>query len=860
MPRLTVWLFWRRFTLRHATRDWIQSILMLAILSLGVGTFLSIRFANRSAVEGFKQFTEFLRGPSDFIVESSGAGIEVESLAVIREVLDPVPALLFPLVETSAVAWNAANPAPGEPSGRVRLLGLDLVQLQSASGPGDGIGDIWEYLGDQESVLISADLADEACLKKGDRVQWVVDGQSFAFTVGGVLPDSPDGTPLPPRLAVSDIRALLDRLERTTIDRVEVVIPEGKMLSQILLEAGQKLQELTKYGWSITTPEQQAASTASMTSAFRLNLTVLSLIALLVGLYLIAQTLDATVSRRRMEIATLRSFGVTPREIQAYWLSEAILYGILAGLLGLLAGFLLAQFTVEAVTTTVRALYHDTATSSLTIRLSDWILAMTLGLAGSLVAAWIPARDAAATPPAQFLRIGKRIPPFPLFQNRWLGWLALLAGAALLPLPPLTSATGTQISVAGYAAAFLWLAGGTLVSARLLPLIGNAIVSARPQSASFRLAGSRLAQPTSRHQLALSGFFVAIGMASSMAYLISSFDHTVTNWLQQRLRADLFISSVGFQGAESDQAMPTNLLDQIQSDTSVRELDRFASVGAKIAGIQGSVGGIRFDLLGRDQDLLWIGQQLNPSGVPPEADGIGYANENLYTKTGLSAGDSLELTTPSGTRTVWIAGLHADYASDNGQILVDLPLLESWYGIDSYSTASVFLHEDEDPATVQERWKKAFPGLAIRQNGELMRTALYIFDQTFAVTYALQAIGLFVALTGLFLSLLSLLRESAHELTLQQALGMDAASIARSTAIEGLGVAVSGLLTGILLSYALGQVLIFVINRQSFGWTLQAHWPWIDMALLGGAVLLLGSGISYAAGRFHMARWRKGLS
>ena len=206
---------------------------------------------------------------------------------------------------------------------------------------------------------------------------------------------------------------------------------------------------------------------------------------------------------------------------------------------------------------------------------------------------------------------------------------------------------------------------------------------------------------------------------------------------------------------------------------------------------------------------------------------------------------------------MWIAGLHSDYARDNGLLLIDLPKLEQWYGITDYSTASVFLDTGVTPADMQEQLKENFPGLAIRQNGELMRTALYIFDQTFAVTYALQAIGLVVALAGLFLSLLSLMRESSQELSLQRTLGMTPREIALSTALEGVGVAFAGLASGLLLSVALGRVLIYVINRQSFGWTLQTAWPWTDVAILSATVLGLGFGISYLAGRIHLRKWQK---
>jgi len=342
-----------------------------------------------------------------------------------------------------------------------------------------------------------------------------------------------------------------------------------------------------------------------------------------------------------------------------------------------------------------------------------------------------------------------------------------------------------------------------------------------------------------------------------MAFLINSFEQTVTQWLEHRLRADLFISSAGFQGADSGPRIDGSLLDQIETLPGVRAVDRFRSQEVRLNGIRFSLAGIRFDLLGTDQDLLWLKGPLPESRLPTGTDAIGYANENLMMRTGIQMDDRIQVLTPSGHKTIWIRGVHADYARDNGLLLIDLPLLENWYRIDDYETASVFLEEGAPIDTIRASLQDSYPGLKIRKNGELMEAALFIFHQTFAVTRALQVIGLVVALAGLVLSLLSLLRETGKELSLQRTLGMNRHEIAITTAIEGAGVAFTGMVSGLLLSGMLGTILIFVINKQSFGWTLQASYPWIDGAILSGSVMLLGLSISYATGKLYLRRWKQ---
>jgi putative ABC transport system permease protein len=857
---LPIPLFWNRFTLRHARQEWVQTLLLLLILGLGVGTFLSIRMANRAAVEGFQLFTDSLTGTSDWIIEDPAGAIPVSELPKIRDALGNLPAQLFPVIERSL---NRPQPdtsmtGPQEPS--VRLLGLDLVQIRSVTGTGDDGEDptaFWDLIDNPEHLLVSKAVAARWDVAEGDSIELILQGRVLPFTIEAILPEFRDGAPLPENLAVMDAAALLQRLPDTGIDRVEVIVPDGALRERIVREAGRLLEAAFSGQWRISAPSTKQVDGAAMTAAFRLNLTVLSLIALLVGLYLIAQTLDATVSRRRKEIATLRSLGIGPGDIYRLWLSEAVLYGLAAGAVGLLVGTAMATLTVEAVTTTVRALYSDTVKTAAGVTAGDVILSFTLGIGGSLIAAWLPARDAAETPPAQFLRIGKRIPPFPVFQHPWIGLAAIILGALLLLLPAWQPRPGVSIPAAGYAAAFFWLTGGTLVAAGSLKWIGMLLYWVARDNAPARLAGSRLREPTSRHQLALSGFFVAIGMAAAMAFLIKSFEFTVTGWLEHRLRADLFVSSVGFQGSDTDQRMEGALLDAIEATPGVAAMDRFRGIQLRIDNVATTLAGTRFALLGNRQDLLWIKGPLDTTLRPPEADATGYANENLVRRAGLSVGDTVVIETPSGPRSIWIGGLHADYSRDNGLLVIDLPVLESWYQVFEYDTASIFLEPGVDPAILQDTLRAAYLGLAIRQNGELKKAALFIFNQTFAVTRALQVIGLVVALAGLTLSLLSLLRESGRELTLQRTLGMSRREIAFSTALEGMGIALTGLISGLILSVALGYVLIFVINRQSFGWTLQVNWPWQDVAGLAVSVLILGLAISYTTGWLFLRRWKQ---
>lgn len=856
--RLSVLSFWRLFTLRHAKKEWLQTLLLMTILGIGVGTFLSIRMANRAALEGFRLFTETIRGTSDWIVESPGEGIPIEALSEIRDVLGPLPADLYPVVESTL------SKVETQPDGQrlftqpIRLIGLDLVQIRELADDASVTDDsgFWESLRDPEHILIGSELESTWQTSLEQRLTLIFRGEPKLFTVRAILPmERRDGSPIPQNVAIIDLGALAIRSPGLMLDRIEIVIPEGPFREETSKRVKERLMTAYAGIYMVSSPAEQGLQGESMTAAFRLNLSVLSLIALLVGIYLIAQTLDATVSRRRREIATMRSLGVKPNEIYRLWLAEAFLYGIVAGIAGILVGWILSLLTIEAVTTTVRALYRDTAGSAARLTSGDVLLSFALGIGGSLLAAWLPAKDAASTPPAQFLKLGRRIPSFPLFESVGLGLMAVILGGALLLLPPWQASAHLSIPLGGYGSAFLWLTGGTLVVVRLLKGVGYALNSIWPHSASVRLAAGRLMHPTSRHQLALAGFYVAIGMAIAISFLIGSFEHTVTSWLKHRLRADIFISTVGFQGSDMDERIPAHILNSIEADPLVEAMDRFRMITIDVNGLSTGLGGMRMNLLGNKQNLLWI-EAPDPQISPSPDTVLGFANENLARRAFLKTGDRLTIPTPKGDKIVLIGGIHADYARDNGLLLLDIQYLEDWFEINSYDTASVFLKKDISVLQTKERFRERYPGLAVRDNPELMKTALRIFDQTFAVTKALQLIGIFVALSGLVLSLISLLRESDRELSLQKTLGMTRHQIALSSAVEGFGIAACGLLGGLFLSTALGYVMIFVINRQSFGWTLQTAYPITSTAITSIILLSLSWLISYATGALFLRRWK----
>lgn len=860
-------LLLRRFSLRHARIAPGQTALLVLILALGVAVFTAVRLANRAAVTSFSHFTDTLTGQSDWIIQAPAGRLPEAVLPELRAELADLAVQIFPVVESTA-----SEPPPlGESADASRfgrrtftLLGVDLVAIanlaaqQAAARPffqnERGDGDFFSLFAAEPQAWISPDYA----ATTPEFLDLVINDRAVRLGVAGTIPQTPEGPPAPANLVVMDLpqlQALVGREGR--LDRIEFVLEGESRLDERRREVGRRLETLAQTDaaesrWSVSTPGTRRETAATMTEAFRLNLTVLSLIALLVGLYLVFQALDGAVVRRRSEIAILRSLGVDARLIRRAWLAEAALLGLGGGALGLLLGWAGAQVAVRAVGQTVNALYYATSVQAANLAWPEALLSLGAGVAASVLAGWAPARVAAATPPAQVL---VRAAPGAI-GGRWLrSWPlaigALLTGVLLAQLPPLDLGGGTRFPLAGHLAAFCGILGGGVLAALAIPVFGRLLRPLADGGAAWRVALGHIARPTGRHRLAAAALVCAIGMAAGMAILVASFETSVRAWVQTALRADLYLSSSGAQSATSDNRLAPATWRALAAHPAVARATPFSAYPLQLDGKPTTLGGGDLaDQAGRE-GFMWVGPPPPPEALDPARnEGLAVVSESFSERFRIQTGDTLALPTPSGARRVRIAGVFADYGNERGSVLVDRVHSVRWFADDHAASLALDLVPGALAETVRAELLAAYPGVAIFSNSSLRAEVLRIFRQTFSITYALQVIGLAVAVTGLALSLASVLLDRRDELTTLRALGFRRREIAFATAIEGGVLALCATAAGLALSFALGWLLIHVINKQSFGWTLAFAVPAGQLAAL--ATLVIGTGVlvSYAVGRW----------
>lgn len=834
-------LLLRRFTFRHWRQSWPSYLSLVAIVAVGVGAFLGIRQASRAATANFGLFNEAISGRSDFLITAAAGSLDETLLWDLGDLSAEPDWHLLPVIEGIANELDAAN----QPVRRLRLVGLDTIGLRNLPGIAkrdiefeEETGEWFEDLGKDGAVWVTGSLAEVAGLDKDGKLRVVSGGRVVELTVIGILGDA--DSDLPDDLILADLPVAQQILGREgSLDRVEVLLadPEDRDDPDLLAAVEERLRAQLPDGLELQAAEDRVAQRASMTAAFRLNLLILSLIAILVGAYLILQALDAAVVRRRQELATLKSLGLHSKTIFIVIVLEAFVIGALGAVAGVGVGVLLASGAVHLLADTVNALYFETSVEAIRLQGTDWLLGIGLGTGFSLLAGFLPARDATETPPAQILSRGDWSPGFSWLRRPMAGIGFLVVAILAVFLPPQPLEGGGRMPLGGFIAATALILGTALLSGQVL--VGLATLARRAaHGPTTRLALSRLADGSSRHRLAVAGLVVAVGMVTGMLQMVGSFRHTIISWFDVRFQADLYVSERGASGTSALRGLDPELIAELTKDDAIEVADTLYL--AKVDGPVGVTSLAGANLVRWQEEALQI--WLRPPGViTPEKDAEpALISETFGRRFDVLDGGVVILETPAGAKRITPVAVFADYGNEFGTAVVATSTWQEWMQSERPINTSLYLREGVDPNAVRDRLRLRFPGLDVRNEKELRTLALGIFDQTFRVTTALNGIGLAVAMAGLLLGLVAIFDESVTTWRTLVYLGYSRRRLLTTAAIEGGGIAAAAWVAGTVLGLAIGWLLIAVINVQSFGWTLLWRIPFAT--IFGFGLLLVAAG------------------
>ena len=825
--------------LRKWTQDPLLPIILVIIIAVGVATFFSVRLANRAAVNGFSLFTESLTGESDITIRSP-SGLFDESLIIeISKATGNLPAHFYPIVETSG--FHEDQP--------IKIVGIDLVSLanfssitsQAPSIPLNNLND--DGLNFQKIIFLSEKYLILNKLNKDDQLEIKHNNLTQSYKISGAIKNTPFRPKVPLNLALMDLQEAqkIDSLEGK-ISRIEVFIPDGPLKDDIITKTRARLTDWAKSSeFIIESAEDQKKATTEMSSAFRLNLTILSCLALMVGTFFILQSMEASIIRRRKEIAILRSLGIPPSNIFKLWLSESLIIGVLGSTLGVFFGYLLAQGVVRAIVTTVNQLYYDITTSGASMNWNEATIALIFGIIVSIVAGYLPAREAARVEPASVSQTGSSEGGSLLFLTPKFGLILLFVGYIFTFIPAIVI-NGKPIAIGGYLSAIFIVVGWGVFSTMLF----RPITKILPNSPSCLYAKSQFRNPKGRHRLATIAIVAAFGMSAAMGILVSSFDKTLNAWINQVLRADVYIAASKGNTTSSDMFIPNEKWSRLSDNIKVEGMDLLRQISINYKGKKIWLAGTeRNNRSERKLQLSWI-EKPNQEKL---SDGESWISEPMMRKFSLKPGNIIEIPTPSGFKRLTIKAVYADYSNETGTVMVNRKFIERFYNDKSVTNVAVYLNPETDANSWVNSIQKEFPNLFIRTNKKLRTESLEIFKQTFSVTYALETIAILIAVIGLGLTMTGLLLERKNELMNLRQIGTSRKEIAKSAMFEGLTLSIVGSLGGIALSLSLGWLLINKINVQSFGWTLNQSIPAISILALFLTMLLISAAVSWAVGK-----------
>jgi putative ABC transport system permease protein len=679
-----------------------------------------------------------------------------------------------------------------------------------------------------DAVLLSSTAAGELGLTRGDTLRVQSGAQVIALRVADILAAGATRQ----RMAIMDVAAAQWRLGRLgELHRIDVKLEPGTDIARFR----ESLGALLPAGVLASTPDVEAERSASFTRAYRINLDMLALVALFTGGFLVFSTQFLALLRRRTQLALLRVVGLTRARLVRLLVLEGAATGVVGSLLGVALGVALARFGLGRVGADLGAGYYSAVTPVLIVPLAAVAGYFALGVAFAILGAAVPALEAARRPPALALKAGDEEAALSAVRASWPGALLLALGIGFSQAPPVH-----DLPVFGYLSVALVLIGAILI----MPRFAEVVLAWLPASryAPAALAAAQLQATPRQVGVSLAAIIASFSLMVSMLIMVGSFRASLETWLDAMLPADLYVRAgrTGESGffTREEQARISSLPGvgetlYVRSQSVLLRPDRPALTLLARPYADGRP---------RPAPPLEGRETLPPPGAPPPA----WLSEIASDLLGLRTGDTVDLPLGGAMQRFTVAGVWRDYARQNGAIVIDRALYTAATRDDRANEVAVYLSAGARFDDVAQAIRSVFPdpeGIEIASTAELKKISLSIFDRTFAVTYALEAAAVLIGLFGVSASFSAQALARRREFGVLRHIGMRRREVGAMLALEGLTVGTLGVAAGLALGWLISLILIHVINRQSFHWSMDMHLPWLDLALLS-VTLVIAAGIT----------------
>jgi putative ABC transport system permease protein len=781
----------------------IRTALTVLAIALGVGVVIAINLAGQAAAGSFHSSLESLTGNTDLSISATG-GLDEKLLGQLAQL--PYAFDFVPRIEDFASINGKGEALP--------FIGIDVIGHGLRNGRSEAVPANLE-----NPIWVGTRLG----LRKGDRVRLLINAALKTYTVDGVLRQAKNDTG-ENNVIVADIglaQKVTGKIGK--LDAIDVHTPPGESVDYWR----KFLESQLPPSISVDLQGSRTEENRKMLAAFRWNLDVLSYIALVVGAFLIYNTISISVVRRRSEIGIARALGATRRLIANAFLSEALFFGVIGSAAGLGLGRMMAIGAVRLIGNTVELLYVSSNPAQIQLTWNTALEGMAIGTLVSLLAALAPAFEASYVPPVEAMARGREQYVGPKRSRSLLVWAVVLLGAAAAfsQMPPID-----RQPVFAYGAVILLIAGTSM----LIPntVAGFAAVTSGAigwlLGVEALLALRSLRASLNRTSVLTAALATAVAMTASVGIMVGSFRDTVRVWMDSQLKADLYLRPAGSSGADRHPTMSADIADKIERLPGIAAVDRFRAYPISYEGLPATfAGGEAATQKANARSRFLPGENRDAILSKLRQGDYAIVSEPFANKHHVHPGDALHIPLAGKVRDFRVLGTYYDYSTERGYVIVDRRTLLKYLPDTAVSNLAVYLKPGVDLTLVRREIDNIIGGRAVLvfSNRTLRRGAIEIFDRTFRITYALEAVAVIVAMMGIAGALLAMVIDRRREFALLRFLGAAQPQIRSIILCEagllGLLANVIGLILGTLLSL----ILIFVINKQSFGWTIQFHWP-----------------------------------
>lgn len=785
-----------------------QVLLSIFGIALGVAVVISIDIANSSAEKAFDISMDRISGKATHFISGGTKG---------------VPDSIYIAIKSK---YKIANSAPivetyvkdVETSITYNLLGIDpfeeapFREFTASLSKGNNI-EISSFLSKKNSVVISQETSASISKSVGDTIRIIINGEFHNLLIVGILkPDDANANSALRNLIITDISNAQELIGfENSISKIDLIISEDEAA---------EIEAILPDGVFINSSNSRSETANQMTSAFKTNLTSMSLLALIVGMFLIYNTMTFSVVQRRRLIGLMRSIGVTKSQISKMILIESSIIGLIGTILGVIIGIFLGVAMLNLVTQTINDLYFVMTVKEYELNPLSIVKGVLVGIMATLIATYLPIKEATNTPARNVLsrsaieaKITSNIRKYNL-----LGFLAILFGVIILSLP----SKNIYVSYFGIVPLII---GFTLLTPFTIKLVSkhSAPLFKKIFSSIGKMAALGIQSQMSRSMTAIAALAIAVSAAIGVGTMVNSFRGTVIDWLEFRLKADIYVSVPSNIARFNDGVFSRELAGKVAALDGVERMNYYREFKTNYQGKTYHILSAKVNTFSRETFKLSKGNNDNVWDNFENKDHIMVTETYAY-KNNVTIGDTIELPTDRGIKKFPIAAVYYEYSSDMGLIFISQNTYFKYFDDRMLSGIAVFLKDGINADSLMQKIQSlagADQKLVVRSNKELLTSSIVIFDRTFIITNVMQLLAVGVAFMGILSALTALQLERMRELSIMRAVGLTPGQLRYKVILQ---TGLMGFISGILalpLGNILAYVLINVINKRSFGWSLE---------------------------------------